>query len=380
MKKKDHPFLHLGVFLESPSPREGFPGLEFIQQEDEKSCPAEPFRVFIVPHTHADLCWPEIPDYCIDTCLACIDDVVKFQEKAPGFKFTMEHAFYLRQYLMEHPESATKIVDLIKRGYFECGAFYLGPTELTAGGESLIRELYLGKRWLKEKFDINSNVVWNVDCPGHTQQLPQILKQAGVSCLVIWKEFNLFEHDYSGYSGPCLFRFASPDGSDVLTAFTPGGYGIGRMVGFRDTFNTLLERLPGFLDDVAAHLNQYQLPKIILVADGTDVERPTLDVLENIKLWNEKFKHPTINLATTNEFFSEIDRSHLPISRGEGPNWWDTIGSFQNERIMNDRRIEPRQAAAEAFSAIAALIDPKFEVSIDNPGENLGKSLVCQRA
>jgi alpha-mannosidase len=273
----------------------------------------------------------------------------------------MEHAYYLRQYLMRYPEKAEKVVDLLQRGYFECGAFYFGPTELTAGGESLIRELYLGKRWLKEKLNIDSKVVWNVDCPGHTQQLPQILKQAGVPYLIIWKEFNLFEHDYSGYKGPYLFRFAAPDGSEVASCFTPGGYGVGRMLGFRDSFEELHDRLPGFLDDVAAHLEDHCLPKIIMIADGTDVERPTLAVPRNIRGWNEKYKYPQISLATAKEFFDQVDPGALPVSRGEAPNWWDTIGSFQNERVMGERRCEPRQAAAEAFSAVAAQICEGYE-------------------
>jgi len=361
MKEKDRSPFHLGVYLEGPAPREGFPGITFVPQESALPQPDEPLRIFLVPHTHADLCWPEIPDYCIDTCLACIDDLVKFQTRSPGFRFSMEHAFYLRQYLMQHPEKTGAVIDLIKRGLFECGAFYLGPTELTAGGESLIRELYLGKRWLKEKFNIDSKVVWNVDCPGHTQQLPQILKQAGVPYLVIWKEFNLFEHDYSGYAGPCLFRFAAPDGSEVVTCFTPGGYGIGRMLGFRDSFNVLLDRLPGFVEDVAAHLHHYHLPNVIMIADGTDVERPTLAVPRNIQLWNQKYRYPQIRLATSAEFFDEIDASALPVSRGEGPNWWDTIGSFQNERVMTERRCEPRQAAAEAVSAIASQVSSGYE-------------------
>lgn len=361
MKKKEWSPPHLGVYLAGPAPRDDFPGLEFITQQANRKQPDRPVKAFIIPHTHADVCWPEIPDYCIDACLACINDLVGFQRIAPGFRFSMEHAFYLRQYLMKHPESTEEVVRLIDQGYFECGAFYLGPTELTAGGESIIRELYLGKRWLKEKLGIESKVVWNVDCPGHTQQLPQILERAGVPYLVIWKEFNLFEHDYSGYSGPCLFQFTSPDGSSVLTCFSPGGYGVGRMLGFRDSFDILLDRLPGFLEDVAAHLHHYQLPQRIMIADGNDVERPTLNVVDNIQRWNEKYTHPHLQLATSTEFFNEVDPSSLPKSLGEAPNWWDTIGSFQNERVMSERHCEPRQAAAEAFSTFASLIDNTYE-------------------
>ena len=356
---------YLGTFLKGPAPREGFPGVKFIRVESNEPEPQHKLEIFVVPHTHADLCWPEIPEYCINACLACIGDLLVFQNEAPGFRFSMEHAYYLREYLARHPEKRQALVELMQKGIFECGAFYLGPTELTAGGEALVRELYLGKRWLKETLGVNANVCWNVDCPGHTQQLPQILARAGVPYFVIWKEFNVFEHDFSGYLGPCLFRWQAPDGSETVTCFTPGGYGIGRLLGLRESFEAVLERLPGFVEDVAAHLHQHNLPGVILVADGTDVERPTLKVPENIQLWNERFQHPRMRLATAAEFFQLVDRTSLPMISGEAPDWWDTVGSFQQARVMADRRCESSQSAAEAFSAFATLINPTYEFPQD---------------
>lgn len=357
---------HLGMYLTAPTPREGFLGVHWIKQDSAEPLPQPPLEILVVPHTHADLCWPDIPEACINACMACIGDLLRFQAEAPGFRFSMEHAFYLREFLARHPEARESLAELMRQGIFECGAFYLGPTEVTAGGEALIRELYLGKRWLKEHLGVEANVVWNVDCPGHTQQLPQILARAGVPYLVIWKEFAAFEHDFSGYVGPCLFRWASPDGSEVVTCFTPGGYGVGRLLGLRSEFGTALERLPAFIEDVAAHLHQYGLPSAVLVADGTDVERPTLQVLANITRWNDKFRHPQIRLATAGEFFRAIERAKLPVSAGEAPDWWDTVGSFQQARVMTDRRCEPRLAAAEAFSAIASTLNLGLEYPADD--------------
>lgn len=357
---------HLGVYLTEPTPREGFPGVRWVEQGSAEPLEGPPLEIFVVPHTHADLCWPDVPEACINACMACIGDLLRFQEEVPGFRFSMEHAFYLREFLARHPEAREPLVELMRQGIFECGAFYLGPTEVTAGGEALIRELYLGKRWLKEHLGVEANVVWNVDCPGHTQQLPQILARAGVPSLVIWKEFPVFEHDFSGYVGPCLFRWAAPDGSEVVTCFTPGGYGVGRLLGLRDSFESVLERLPGFIEDVAAHLQQYRLPGVVLVADGTDIERPTLQVPANIDRWNRRFAHPQIRLATAAEFFRAVERANLPASTGEAPNWWDTVGSFQLARVMADRRCEPRLAAAEAFSAVAATLNPAFEYPADD--------------
>ena len=357
---------HRRTYFRRPSPREGFPGMSFIKKDSSESQPEQPLEIVVVPHTHADVLWPNIPEACINACMACIGDLLRFQEEAPGFRFSMEHTFYLREYLARHPEDREALVDLMRQGVFECGAFYFGPTELTAGAEALIRELYLGKRWLKETLGVDADVVWNVDLPGHTLQMPQIMARAGVKYFVIWKEFPVFEHDFSGYDGPCLFRWAAPDGSQVVTAFTPGGYGVGSNLGLRGSFESVLEQMPGFVEDVAAHLHHYQLPGMVLVADGTDIARPSLQVPANIERWNERFQHPRMRLATATEFFRSIEKADLPVSSGEMPCWWDTMQAFQLPRVLADRRCAPRLAAAEAFSAIASALSHAYEYPQDD--------------
>ena len=54
--------------------------------------------LYILPHTHGDLSWADIPDLCINACVACLQDTLDFQDQVPGFKFTMEHAIYLEEY------------------------------------------------------------------------------------------------------------------------------------------------------------------------------------------------------------------------------------------------------------------------------------------
>jgi alpha-mannosidase len=323
-------------------------------------------QLLVVPHIHADLCWPDIPDVCINACVEAIGDTLRYLQQAPDFRFTMEHMFYLRTYLSRHPEHQEVIRDLISRQIFECGAMYLGSTEVTTGPEGLVRCLLMGAGWLKQQLGIEAHIAWNVDCPGHTLQLPQLLAKAGVRHFVLWKTFSYYERDFSGYSGPWLFRWRAPDGSEVTVAFTPGGYHVAGFLGLREDLDTIRQRLPLFLAEVNEHFQKYNLPPVIILADGGDIQRPSLQVLENIRAWNESGQSPPLAMASTSEFFARLEEQALPVTQGEMPCWWDTMQGHEQQMVMTDRRCEARLLAAESLGTFVQKIDASFEYPRSN--------------
>ena len=147
----------------------------------------------------------------------------------PEFKFSEEDVFVLQEFLRRYPERFEEVKDLLHKNILGCGGFYLGPSETLLGGEGLIRNLYFGKLWLKNKFGLNTEMAWNVDEPGHTLQMPQILSKAGIKNFVIWKVLMRHENNLNvtGYVGPSIFRWEAPDGSTVLVTHSPEGYGAG---------------------------------------------------------------------------------------------------------------------------------------------------------
>ena len=78
-------------------------------------------------------------------------------------------------------------------------------------GEALVRQFYVGKKWLKKEFNYDARVYWNVDVPGKLLQMPQILKKSGVDYMVI----SRFQKG--------VYNWYSLDGSYVTT-FSPGHY------------------------------------------------------------------------------------------------------------------------------------------------------------
>jgi alpha-mannosidase len=82
-------------------------------------------------------------------------------------------------------------------------------------GESLVRQLLVGKRWYKQAYGVDVRIGWNPDSFGYNWQLPQIYKKSGVDYFVTqkmaWNDTNQLPFK--------LFWWQSPDGSKVLTYF-----------------------------------------------------------------------------------------------------------------------------------------------------------------
>ena len=171
-------------------------------------------KVSIMNSSHQDIAWVDRPEICIimrDTLL--LTPVLKDAFERADYGFDVEDALMLREYLARHPDARDRISELLKRKLLSIGATYNCPYEDMYSGEDLVRQLYVGKRWLKSTFDgYDSKVYWNVDVPGKTLQMPQVLKKAGVDYMVISRHAKSF------------FHWGSPDGSTVFT-YSPGHYG-----------------------------------------------------------------------------------------------------------------------------------------------------------
>jgi alpha-mannosidase len=326
---------------------------------------APSYRVFVVSHTHSDLCWPNSIEACLDANVAAIAKSVEIAEREPSYRFTMEHALFLREYLRRYPDKQDVVKRLMQSGAIEIGAFYTGPWELTCGGEGLVRQLYLGKRWLKEHLGVDALYVWNVDVAGHTAQMPQILRKAGIEGLVIsaGATDNTFEQPYVLHEtrGPFLFRWQSPDGSIVPTWSTPWGYGAGEIMGLRkNDLKEFAQKLPTFLEDIRKNHSAHGLPKIAFLTDGTDIQSPSSQVDANIQKWNETKRLSPMTHASTAELFAAVAKESLPTYPGEMPSPWDSMQAQGNECFMLDRRLEGRLLAAEKAASLASLLTPAF--------------------
>ena len=163
--------------------------------------------------THQDLGWIDEIENCVimrDTLW--ISPFLERLKEEHGFEMDIEQASVIQEYIARHPEKKAEITERLKEGRLLIGGTYTQPYEEMYFAESLARQFYLGKLWLKQEFDgYNATSYYNSDVPGRSLQMPQLMAKAGIE--------NMFVSRH----GRGVFDWYSPDGSKVTT-YTPGHY------------------------------------------------------------------------------------------------------------------------------------------------------------
>src|SRR5215469_18077040 len=139
-----------------------------------------------------------------------VDLVLDTLDSNPEFSYFMldGQTIVLEDYLEIRPENASRLKSLATQGRLLVGPWYLQPDEFLVGGESLIRNLQMGRR-ISAGYGGAMPVGYVPDTFGHVAQLPQLLRGFGIDNAVFWRGV-----------GPEIkqdsFRWCSPDGSEVL--------------------------------------------------------------------------------------------------------------------------------------------------------------------
>ncbi|NLG98207.1 MAG: glycoside hydrolase family 38 [Chloroflexi bacterium] len=116
-------------------------------------------------------------------------------------------AIVLEDYLEIRPERAEQIRELVKDGRFAAGPWYVMPDEFLVSGESLIRNLQMGRNTVRRLGGSPSNAGFICDIFGHNSQMPQIFTGFGIRGAFLWRGINLVDEH--------LFRWRGADGTEI---------------------------------------------------------------------------------------------------------------------------------------------------------------------
>nr|QNO50844.1 hypothetical protein CMPLHDHG_00009 [Methanosarcinales archaeon ANME-1 ERB6] len=176
--------------------------------------------IYLVPHTHYDAIWVFTKeDYFYINMVAILKEVAELVENT-DYKFLIEQTFLLEELEKRYPEVFRKIATSIQRGKIEIadGEYLMADTMLPEG-ETLIREILLGKRYVKEKFGVDVPVMWQADSFGLNAQLPQIYKKSGYRYVALRRGATKRK--------PSEFLWEALDGTRILAHWMPLGYRAG---------------------------------------------------------------------------------------------------------------------------------------------------------
>ncbi|MBN2088370.1 hypothetical protein JW964_02100, partial [candidate division KSB1 bacterium] len=318
--------------------------------------------IHLMTSSHQDIAWMDSPQRCVlqrDTNI--ISPALEMLRTHPDYHYSCEQALMLNEYLERHPEKKDEILQYTREKRLEWGATFNQPYEGMYPGEALVRQLYFGRKWLKKTLPgCDSRLAWNLDVPGRTLQMPQILKKSGVNYFLISR------HEKG------LFYWQSPDGSRV-GVHSSGHYHHASDFLRKSTLESFYE-IPEVLKDWSNYYQTYQLTPLLPIIYSSDMSTPK-DFSELISLRNHlKIRSaekqeitscalPPIQYNIAETAMEKIFETNppLPVIQGERPNVWLYIhGPTHYQAISALRSGVKYLTAAEKFSSIAAILSQKI--------------------
>ncbi len=256
-------------------------------------------------NSHIDAAWLWPWTETVDAVKRTFGTALQLMYEYPKYTYTQSAAAYNDWMAEKYPDMNAEIKKRIDEGRWEIvGGMWVEPDLNMPDGESLVRQLLVGKRWFKKAYGVDVRIGWNPDSFGYTWQLPQIYKKSGVDYFVTqkmtWNDTNQLPFK--------LFWWESPDGSKVL-AYFPHDYANNNLSPMRLSADTAQAR------ERATGITEF----MDLYGIGDHGGGPTRAVLDQGMHWAnpstpEKVM-PKIQFGIAQTFFTSIEKKIAPESR-----------------------------------------------------------------
>ena len=176
-------------------------------------------KLHLICNAHIDPVWQWTWDEGISAAIATFKSAADLLEE---FDFVFCHNESMLYEAIEEsaPDLFKRIQGLVKEGKWQiAGGWYLQPDCNIPSGETVVRQIHVGKSYFKEKFDVEPTVAYDFDAFGHSVGMPQILVKNGYTGYMTCRP-NRAQFTYPGR----FFKWTSPDGSSI-TVTNSDSYG-----------------------------------------------------------------------------------------------------------------------------------------------------------
>ena len=310
------------------------------------------FTIRAVGNSHIDMAWLWPWTETVEVVRNTFRSVLDLMREYPDFKFTMSSARTYEWMQEKYPDLFAEIEQRVKEGRWEViGGMWVEPDLNMPDGESLVRQILVGKRYFEKNFGVDVKIGWNPDSFGYNYQLPQIYKRSGMDYFVTQK--LMWAHEFTTFPYK-FFWWQSPDGSRLLTYF-PHDYA--DPIDAQPLGSQVATWMPAIYGKTLT--DHPEMMHLYGVGDhGGGPTRVMLDHAEQLKDPNTVF--PKLELSFARDFFADMEKK-LPSM--QVPTWDGELyfqyhrGVFttQAETKRRIRRSEENILNAEKFASLAAL-------------------------
>ncbi|MCK4982096.1 MAG: hypothetical protein KAS17_04180, partial [Victivallaceae bacterium] len=278
--------------------------------------------IHLICNAHLDPVWLWQREEGIAEALSTFRIAANFCEEYENFIFCHNEAILYEWVEQYEPALFKRIQELVKAGRWHItGGWYLQPDCNMISGESLIRQITLGKQYFQKKFGVYPKTAVNFDPFGHSRGLVQVLSKAG------FESYLFMRPAPARCELPAdLFRWQGYDGSEIIGHRLFGCY-----MTLRGTAGAKLQE---FINN-----DQEHNVGAVTWGIGNHGGGPSRIDLEELNKYIEQ--HPELNIihSTPDKFFKELKESgtELPVHNKE-MNFFATGCYTSQIRIKQEHR------------------------------------------
>lgn len=171
--------------------------------------------LFAFGHSHIDMAWLWPLTETERKCTRTLGTQLALLEEYPEYKYLQSQPQLYAMMKAHYPELYTRVKEMVKQGRMipDGGMWVEADTNLSSG-ESLIRQFIHGKKFFRDEFGVENELLWLPDVFGYSGALPQIMKGCGIryfaTAKIFWAYGGAEPFPYN------TFTWEGIDGSRIL--------------------------------------------------------------------------------------------------------------------------------------------------------------------
>ncbi|HEY3998956.1 MAG TPA: alpha-mannosidase, partial [Candidatus Xenobia bacterium] len=171
-----------------------------------------------IGHAHIDTAWLWPVAETWRKCERTFSTQTTYMAQYPEFRFACSQACQHFEMEKRNPDLFGRMKQFAAGGQFvPVGGTWVEPDCNVPSGEALVRQFLFGQRYFEKTYGKRCLEFWNPDVFGYNGQLPQLMREAGIS------RFLTQKLSWNRFTKPLYhtFRWEGIDGSQVLAHFPP---------------------------------------------------------------------------------------------------------------------------------------------------------------
>jgi alpha-mannosidase len=250
-------------------------------------------EVAAIGHAHLDTAWLWPLAESFRKAQRTFATQTRYMDEYPEYRFACSQAQQLAWIEERDPDLWERIEAKVRAGRFvPVGGSWVEPDCNLPSGESLVRQFLHGQRYYESRFGRRCHEFWSPDAFGYAGQLPQILREAGITRFLTqklsWNRFTRPEHH--------TFVWQGDDGSEVLGHFPPA-----------DTYNAqaTVAELRSQAQEYKDH--EHSRTSLLVFGHGDGGGGPTTAMLETLRRARDLQGLPRTEQTTSEAFFEALE-------------------------------------------------------------------------